>query len=96
MVPAHLSQPHRSVCSSISLLTLDPVAMLLSWVPVPFIMPAAQKQLEKVSGIYHRWQELLSVIKKLFSPFSLLELFSFPSLIIIIIKKLNAICLAVS
>lgn len=64
MVPAHLSQPHRSVCSSISLLTLDPVATLLSWVPVPFIMPAAQKQLEKVSGIYHRWQELLSVIKK--------------------------------
>lgn len=84
-------------CSGIS---LQPVAMLLQpscvLVPVPFITPAAQEQLEKVSGIYHPWHPVIKKQNKTFSPSSLLVLSPFPSLIIIIIKKLNAICLAVS
>lgn len=65
-------------------------------VPVPFITPAAQEQLEKVSGIYHPWHPVIKKQIKTFSPSSLLVLSPFPSLVIIIIKKLNAICLAVS
>lgn len=50
-------------------------------VPVPSIMPAAQEQLQKVLGIYHPWQELLSIINPTFPlpscrafPLSLLSL----------------------
>lgn len=87
-------------CSGISLLSLQPVATLLQpscmLGPVSFVMPAAQEQVEKVSGIYHPWHPVIKKQNKTFSHSSLVVLSPFPSLIVIIIKKLNAKCLAVS
>lgn len=37
-------------------------------VPVLLVMPAAQEQQGKVSGIYHPWQELLSAMKNIPPP----------------------------